>query len=1340
MVRVNKNLAVCAVTLIVYSTVVGQPAQDNHPPVADAGPNQTLIASENGTALVSLNGGGSYDPENQSLTFEWYWYLSGQKIETTDTSPRITLPTGRYFVSLTVSDGELRSAYDTAFITVLAFGPGGYSGGVGTPDDPYQIAAAQDLITLGDRIQDYHSHFILTDDIDLDPDLPGGQVFERAVIRSSHIIEFTGNLNGQGHVINNLTIRSNIEGQHYLGLIGYIKGGSFENLGIINCSISAGPSSSRIGSLCGTNDGGHIKNCYSTGTIVAEGGSNYIGGLCGRNCDGTVEDCYSSCDVSGGYALGGLCGDNFLGFSDKGEALISDCYSTGNISGSDYSYGIGGLCGTVSRGTITASYSTGDVLGGDSAYELGGLIGSCRGIIKDCYATGNVIGGDDSNDLGGLGGENHGRITNCCSRGDVLGGARSYDLGGLCGTNRGSLSGCFSTGAVTGGDGSHYLGGLIGGNRGGVAFECFSSSSVSGDNTLGGLCGYSSPEKTPLDVYYSIIANSFSTGIVSGKNTVAGFCALNEGTIANSYAAAQVTDPDESSYGFCGNAQNSGPVIWCFWDVNVSGVDVKDPRQDAAIGLTTDDMKKESTYINADWDFIDESDNGTRDIWQIRPGEYATHWHPFSGGTGMLGDPYQVANADDLIYVRGYSEYWDRHFVLVRDIDLEGLSLSVDHLFSVPNPDQPYSFSGTFDGNGHTIADLTTPLDGSGNPAADFGGLFSELTGVVRNLGVINCSVSGDRAGGICAMNSGTISNCYVTGASSAYWSAGGICATNFGTINNCYATGASSGRSAGGFCGSNTGEISNCYSTGRASGRSAGGFCSANTGRITHCYAAGEPRSWTRHPGESGVDGVAAGFSWAGETSEFVDCFYDVDVSGTGVADVNPTGIIDKTTLQMQTRTTYTDAGWDFVDETENGTEDIWQIRDGQYPTHAWVRSYYKGSGVAGDPYQLATADDLLYLGSHPEYWDRHFELVSDIDLEGLDYKVIGPNDVQLFAGVFNGSGHCIRNLTISDPDTDWIGLFGVTDPNAVIKNLTLVNCAVDGKNRVGALAGTNQGRVLNCSSTGSVSGKGSVGGLLGENRGELTACYGWAGIRGTSIVGGLVGYLVGEGTITNCYYVGEVFAQAPKGELFGYNGTDAGNDSIVNSYPESNLPESSEGYAGWDFEDTWLWEPDVKPYPVFKSQRITLADPSTPIYQWQIEAWEDFEHGLGLDWNAAGDGSWTITGDEARTGDFCARASEPSGTGTSSVLQFDRFCPNGYIRFSVKTNSQEDLDRLVFSIDGNTNINDQQWSGQQPWQDVSFKVEEGSHTFRWEYMKHSGNLGESDTAWIDDVMIVAE
>jgi hypothetical protein len=94
-----------------------------------------------------------------------------------------------------------------------------------------------------------------------------------------------------------------------------------------------------VGGLAGFINAGHISNCYSTGSVS---GSGFVGGLVGWN-EGAISNCYSTGAVSGGYQswdLGGLVGVSISGSS------ISYCYSTGSVSvGSNY-YEVGGLVGT----------------------------------------------------------------------------------------------------------------------------------------------------------------------------------------------------------------------------------------------------------------------------------------------------------------------------------------------------------------------------------------------------------------------------------------------------------------------------------------------------------------------------------------------------------------------------------------------------------------------------------------------------------------------------------------------------------------------------------------------------------------------------------------------------------------------------------------------------------------------------------------------------------------------------------------------------------------------------------------------------------------------------------
>ncbi|MBI9018954.1 MAG: hypothetical protein JEZ07_17020 [Phycisphaerae bacterium] len=86
-----------------------------------------------------------------------------------------------------------------------------YSGGSGTEANPFQIATANDLITLGQNTADYDKHFILTANIDL-----ANHEFTQAVIapgpsgNTYHIGEdeftFTGHFDGNNHSIINMTI------------------------------------------------------------------------------------------------------------------------------------------------------------------------------------------------------------------------------------------------------------------------------------------------------------------------------------------------------------------------------------------------------------------------------------------------------------------------------------------------------------------------------------------------------------------------------------------------------------------------------------------------------------------------------------------------------------------------------------------------------------------------------------------------------------------------------------------------------------------------------------------------------------------------------------------------------------------------------------------------------------------------------------------------------------------------------------------------------------------------------------------------------------------------------
>ena len=86
----------------------------NNPPVANAGPDQTVEATGPAGASVTLNGLGSSDPDGDSLIYKW----SGPFPDAEAPSPVVTVPLGTHSISLTVNDGKGGSATDSVVVTV----------------------------------------------------------------------------------------------------------------------------------------------------------------------------------------------------------------------------------------------------------------------------------------------------------------------------------------------------------------------------------------------------------------------------------------------------------------------------------------------------------------------------------------------------------------------------------------------------------------------------------------------------------------------------------------------------------------------------------------------------------------------------------------------------------------------------------------------------------------------------------------------------------------------------------------------------------------------------------------------------------------------------------------------------------------------------------------------------------------------------------------------------------------------------------------------------------------------------------------------------------------------
>jgi hypothetical protein len=88
-------------------------------PVANTGPDQTVYAWIDDIADVNLDGSGSYDEDDDELTYLWTWTIGSQTYAANIVNPTIELPVGQYVISLIVNDGTVDSEPNEVNITVI---------------------------------------------------------------------------------------------------------------------------------------------------------------------------------------------------------------------------------------------------------------------------------------------------------------------------------------------------------------------------------------------------------------------------------------------------------------------------------------------------------------------------------------------------------------------------------------------------------------------------------------------------------------------------------------------------------------------------------------------------------------------------------------------------------------------------------------------------------------------------------------------------------------------------------------------------------------------------------------------------------------------------------------------------------------------------------------------------------------------------------------------------------------------------------------------------------------------------------------------------------------------
>jgi hypothetical protein len=350
----------------------------------------------------------------------------------------------------------------------------------------------------------------------------------------------------------------------------------------------------------------------------------------------------------------------------------------------------------------------------------------------------------------------------------------------------------------------------------------------------------------------------------------------------------------------------------------------------------------------------------------------------YSGdGDGSPENPYQISTVEDWQELMACPNDWSGSFILTADINLAGVALA-------PIGNESTQFTGVFDGNDNIISNAII------RPGSDKVGLFGYIGAgsQIRNLGVEDVNIYGDTdVGGLVGKNSsGTLTSCYATGSVSGLAEVGGLVGSNIygtliscyaacsvsktfdysfdfgglvgvnchGTLTDCHATGpVEGGFEAGGLVGSSNqhSSLTSCYATGSVSAEiDVGGLVGVTdlSCTITFCYATGSVNGYAGltagglvgsnkdssliccystglvNPQSQGSS--AGGLVGAHISGAITDCFWDIETSGIETS----AGGTGKTTAEMKTLSTFTSAGWDFVE--------IWGIGENQ--TYPYLRT----------------------------------------------------------------------------------------------------------------------------------------------------------------------------------------------------------------------------------------------------------------------------------------------------------------------------------------------------------------------------------------------------------------
>lgn len=459
----------------------------------------------------------------------------------------------------------------------------------------------------------------------------------------------------------------------------------------------------------------------------------------------------------------------------------------------------------------------------------------------------------------------------------------------------------------------------------------------------------------------------------------------------------------------------------------------------------------------------------------------------YAGGDGSAENPYRIG---DWTHLENVAQNRDAHFRLVNDLN-ESTAGYEDVVTSTADGFAPIGsnsdrFTGTLDGDNHTISGLYIDLDRDGGLTTDGVGLFGYVGagGTIQYVHLRDADVNNSEGfiGALVGVNEGTVASASMTGAvSSSGGSAGGLVGWNDGTVRDSYATGSvsGSGNSVGGLVGQNEeGTVQSSYATGNVTGNDfVGGLLGGNRfGTVERSYTTGTVSGSGEYVGRlmGYAGGTVRDSYWATTTANGTD--------GVGVGSENTSGVAGLTPSEMRGAAAESNMGaldfagtWTVIDNA-SATSYPYLRTNAQSPAPG-LRETDRPTFDEGDTASLTVDED-----SSATALDSLLTVTDTDSGDTLNWTVASAPSNGSLSGVPTETG---TNVTPSGvtytPDDDFDGsdTFELQVSNGIATDTITVNATVRDAPEVASVTRTNNTRTNASSVTYNVTFTESVSGV---------------------------------------------------------------------------------------------------------------------------------------------------------------------------------------------------------------------------------------------------------------------